>query len=242
MATKRLSLRDRNKAAIALPEADFVDAPAPESTEPVAAPEPAPDASPSGDAQLEGADQSPTEVVPAAPAQEPARVAAPASPPSRRSGPKRQAARASSPAAAPAAASTDRGRFGIYFRSQPDEFNDARAAYLADWSRGGNASTFAEWVAGALEEHADRTPAERARLARDLGDGVTGGSTRSFVVPEAVSARVRGAISKDNSHGRWPSASSWAGDAIAVAVDRAREAAGGHLPTPPARLPKRLTR
>lgn len=45
----------------------------------------------------------------------------------------------------PPAGAGERTRIGIYL--QPSEFEDAKAAYLADWSNGGRADTFAGWVA-----------------------------------------------------------------------------------------------
>ena len=54
--------------------------------------------------------------------------------------------------------------------------------------------------------------------------------------------RMRSAITADQQAGRWPSDSAWSAEAIALAVDEARKANGGTLPTPPARLPNRLVR
>lgn len=141
-------------------------------------------------------------------------------------------------AAAPA---DDIGRIGIYLT--PMEFDDARGAYLADWTNGGDADTFARWIAGALDVHAARTPKRRAdddRL-RGRSDARTG-STRSFSIPTATLQRMRAAISADQQAGRWPSDSAWCAEAIAIAVDEARRANGGTLPTPPSRLPNRLVR
>lgn len=139
------------------------------------------------------------------------------------------------------AAAEDTGRIGIYLT--PAEFDDARGAYLADWTNGGDADTFARWIAGALDAHAARTPKRRAdddRL-RGRSDERTG-STRSFSIPTATLHRMRAAITADQKAGRWPSDSAWCAEAIAIAVDEARRANGGTLPTPPARLPNRLVR
>ena len=153
--------------------------------------------------------------------------------------------RASTPKAptkkpAPTAA-TGTDRLGIYLT--PAEINDARAAYLADWSNGGDADSFARWIAAAIDTHAARTPKQRAdrdRL-RTRSEERTG-SSRSFSIPIASMQRMRAAISADQKAGRWPSDSAWCAEAMALAVDAAREANGGVLPTPPARLPNRLVR
>lgn len=130
-------------------------------------------------------------------------------------------------------------RVGIYLTRE--EFDDARAAYLADWTAGGEADTFARWVAQVLEEHAARSPQERAKVARPTEDG-RGGSTRSVAVPTDTIRRMRAAIAEDQRHGRWPTDSGWCGDALAAAAARARAANGGSLAAPPARLPNRLIR
>lgn len=139
------------------------------------------------------------------------------------------------------AGAEDTARLGIYLT--PDEFNDARASYLADWANGGDADTFARWIAGALDHHAARTAKQRAARDRLRGrsDERTG-STRSFSIPTSSMQRMRAAITADQQAGRWPSDSAWCAEAIALAVDEARTANGGTLPTPPARLPNRLVR
>lgn len=135
----------------------------------------------------------------------------------------------------------DTARLGIYLT--PVEFDDARASYLADWANGGDADTFARWIAGALDRHAARNPKQRAARDRLRGrsDARTG-STRSFSIPTSTMQRMRAAITADQQAGRWPSDSAWCAEAIALAVDDARKANGGTLPTPPVRLPNRLVR
>lgn len=135
----------------------------------------------------------------------------------------------------------DTARLGIYLT--PVEFDDARASYLADWANGGDADTFARWIAGALDRHAARTAKQRAARDRLRGrsDARTG-STRSFSIPTSTMQRMRAAITADQQAGRWPSDSAWCAEAIALAVEDARKANGGTLPTPPARLPNRLVR
>lgn len=156
----------------------------------------------------------------------------PAAPRKQAAAPRRQ------PVAAPGG-ETD--RLGIYL--SPAEFTNAKAGYLADWSNGGTADTFARWIAAALDTHADRSPQERAERGRlRVRAGERTGSTRSFSIPSTTMQRMRAAITADQQAGRWPSDSAWCGEAIALAVDAAREANGGTLPTPPDRLPNRLVR
>jgi len=138
------------------------------------------------------------------------------------------------------AAAGETARLGIYLT--PQEFDDAKAAYLADWSNGGQADTFARWIAAALDTYASRTPKQRAGAPpRGRAEERTG-STRSFSIPTDTMARMRAAITADQQAGRWPSDSAWCGEAIAAAVDLARAQNGGSLPTPPPRLPNRLVR
>lgn len=136
---------------------------------------------------------------------------------------------------------SDTTRLGIYIT--PEEYDAAKSAYLADWQHGGQADTFTKWIGAALEAHAARSTTERARLARHGGRSESRtGASRSFNVPSDTGDRMRAAINEDQAAGRWPSDSAWGGDAIAAAVDRAREQAGGVLPQAPARLPNRLRR
>lgn len=133
-------------------------------------------------------------------------------------------------------------RLGVYLT--PGEFDSAKAGYLADFTHGGQADTFARWVAAAIGTHAARTPTQRAELAQPpkaRADRRTG-SSRSFSVPADTVTRMRAAITADQHADRWLSASAWCGQAIALAVDAARAQAGGTLPTPPPRLPNRLIR
>lgn len=149
-----------------------------------------------------------------------------------------------SPAAgrrAVSAAASETARLGIYL--SPAEFDDAKAAYLTDWTHGGVADTFARWIAAAIDTHAGRTPKQRTARAQPKGRAeARTGSTRSFAIPTDTMARMRAAINADQQAGRWPSDSAWCGEAIRIAVDAARTGNGGTLPTPPARLPNRLVR
>lgn len=106
----------------------------------------------------------------------------------------------------------------------------------------GEADTFARWIAAAIDTYARRTPEQRAGAKpRGRAEKRTG-SSRSFAIPTDTVARMRAAITADQQAGRWPSDSAWCGEAIAAAVDQARNQAGGSLPTPPPRLPNRLVR
>ncbi len=144
------------------------------------------------------------------------------------------------PRKAATAAASDTARLGIYLT--PEEFDDAKAGYLADWSNGGEADTFGKWIAAAIEAYAARTPKQRAAAPpRGRAEERTG-ATRSFAIPSDTVGRMRAAITADQQAGRWPSDSAWCGEAIAAAVDQARDQNGGTLPTPPPRLPNRLVR
>lgn len=223
-ARKRKSLRDRNVAAIAGEPDKAAEDPRPESV-PV---EDEPRGT-TGQVQLEEAhkvESRPPELV-----EDLARV-------SRISAGVETDAPQTAPAATGGPAS---GRVGTYLT--PDEFESAKGAYLADWNNGGDANTFTRWVTDAIEAHARLTPEQRAGLAKVRGraDHRTGAS-RSFTIPDDTITRMRQAIAADNAAGSWPTASAWCGDAIAAAVDRARDLNRGALPTPPPRLPKLLTR
>lgn len=208
----RRSLRDRNRAAIALD---------PEN------PDLEPSAEPRSSAEPPSVAETATEPVDAPP--QPAKATTTA-PPAKRPAKARQAATAASSTA----------RLGIYLT--PEEFDDAKAAYLADWTSGGEADTFARWIAAAIDTYARRTPKQRANAKpRGRAEERTG-STRSFAIPTDTVARMRAAITADQQAGRWPSDSAWCSEAIASAVDAARTKNDGSLPTPPPRLPNRLVR
>lgn len=131
-------------------------------------------------------------------------------------------------------------RVGIYFH--PEEFDRAKAAYLADWQHGGQADTFARWIAAAMDSHARRTPQERAELAKPRPPGQGSGGSRSFSLPADSVTRMRAAIAADQAENRWPTDSGWCGEAINAAADLAERKSGGKLPPAPPRLPNRLTR
>lgn len=143
--------------------------------------------------------------------------------------------------AKPAATAGEVSRLGIYLT--PEQFTDAKAAYLADWINGGESNTFTRWIGEVLTTHAQRTPQERAECSMLRGRSTERtGSSRSFNVPTSAVQQMRAAITADHEVGRWPSDSAWCAEAIDRAIEAAKEKNSGTLPTPPARLPNRLTR
>lgn len=133
-------------------------------------------------------------------------------------------------------------RLGIYLT--PEQFNNSKAAYLADWSNGGEANTFTNWIGEALTTHAKRSIQERQKNAveRPARAEKRTGSSRSFNVPTVAIERMRAAISQEHEEGRWLSDSAWCGEAIDAAISEAQKRNGGSLPVPPERLPNRLVR
>lgn len=212
MPQKRRTLGDRNRASIALDPTPDREA----TAEPGSS-----STTTAGDTNEEQPAQAPQ-----APANASTRARAP-----RKPAPARTAA---------TAAVSSTARLGIYLT--PEEFDDAKAAYLADWTHGGEADTFARWIAAAIEAYAGRTPKQRSTATPRGRARERTGSTRSFSIPTDTVARMRAAISADQQAGRWPSDSAWCGEAIAHAVDQARTQNEGSLPTPPPRLPNRLVR
>ena len=128
-------------------------------------------------------------------------------------------------------------RIAIYLR--PGELGDARAAYLADWRAVGLDDSLRSWVERQVAAYAALEPAQRAGARRPAAEGDR--VPRTFDVDEDVIAAAYAAMHADQvAHGTWDSASTWFGDALAYAVRRARDR-DGELPTPPARLPPRMS-
>lgn len=125
---------------------------------------------------------------------------------------------------------------------QAREFTAAKSAYIGDWTSGGDADTFAKWIASALNKHAERPAQQRAAGARPERTAPGRGITRSFDLPTDTTDRMREAIIDDRQVGRRVSLSDWCGDAVHAAVQEAQHRAGGVLPVPPTRLPNRLIR
>lgn len=123
-------------------------------------------------------------------------------------------------------------------------FEDARAAYLTDWTLGGTADTLGGWMGQALTTHAHRTPQERRALADARATAGGGGDliNRLVPVPDHALQDMRTGITADQDSNRWLSDSRWAVEAIDAAIDTTRAATGGQLLQPPKRLPNRLVR
>ena len=118
----------------------------------------------------------------------------------------------------------------------PETYQQAKAAFLADWHAGGGADTFGDWIAGACLQHAHLTPQQRA----DHPVTQPSGQPRSFTIGAQARAAVDAAITADATAGYWTTRSAWVLTAITTAIQHARHRAGGTLPTPPDRLPGRL--
>ena len=118
----------------------------------------------------------------------------------------------------------------------PKIYQQAKAAFLADWHAGGTADTFGDWIAGACLRHAHLTPQQRA----DHPVTQPSGQPRSFTVGVEARAAVDAAIAADSTAGYWTTRSAWVLTAIDAAITTAQNRAGGTLPTPPDRLPGRL--
>ena len=81
----------------------------------------------------------------------------------------------------PTASLSETARIGMYLT--PEEFEAAKGAYLADWTHGGAADTFARWIGAAIDTHSRRTPQQRAERGRPRGRAEERtGSTRSFSI------------------------------------------------------------
>lgn len=181
------------------------------------------------------------EETPATQVAAPAPMAPAAAPKAAPVAPKAKATPAAKETAAPADTAGEVARVGIYLT--PEQFTGAKAAYLADWLNGGEANTFTRWIGEVLSTHAQRTPQERAERSMLRGRSTERtGSSRSFNVPTSAVEQMRAAITADHAVGRWPSDSAWCAEAIDLATEAAKEKNGGTLPTPPVRLPNRLTR
>ncbi|WP_341925245.1 hypothetical protein [Nocardioides psychrotolerans] len=139
-------------------------------------------------------------------------------------------------------------RIGIYWK--PSLWALARSAYVADLDHDpGSPDAFVSWLGRALEQHAERTPAQRVALAGDLQlQNVTGsGFTRSHPLPVRTIELIEEAVIADRRElGRVVSRSAFTAEAVVAAAQAARERLGRPLPPPPARLsnrpPRRPTR
>ena len=133
-------------------------------------------------------------------------------------------------------------RLGTYWHRPT--FDAARSAYLVDLDHDPTpATSFARWIAKVIRAHAELTPQARAMAAAAAPSEPSTGSgfSRSFDIPTDVITMMTEAITADRREGsgRVMGASQFAGEAIRVAISKARSLAGGQLPPAPARLPNK---
>ncbi|MFI7582034.1 hypothetical protein [Kocuria kalidii] len=134
-------------------------------------------------------------------------------------------------------------RLGLYLRQGTLE--GAKSAYVADLDiLTDPPSSFARWIAGALDAHIGRTPADRAQLAEAHPDPEEGnrGVNRAFILPVDTIAGMEETTGIDRRAGRMQSVSQLAAEALRIAIYEARERNGGTLPVAPKRLPNKPTR
>lgn len=216
----RKSLKDRNKAAITGPVAEPVVDPASEQGE-----EPA--------------------VAPAAEAPAPVAEERGTSQPAALETGERAVATTDRGGAArrPQALPAGTARLGLYLRQATLE--GAKSAYVADLDTLGEPPTsFARWIATALDIHAGRTPAQRAQLAQAHPDPEEGkrGVNRAFILPVDTIAKMEETTGIDRRAGRMQSVSQLAAEALRIAIEESKQRNGGSLPVAPKRLPNKPTR
>lgn len=134
-------------------------------------------------------------------------------------------------------------RLGLYLRQATLE--GAKSAYVADLDTLADPPTsFARWIAAALDAHAARTPADRARLAEAHPDPEEGkrGVNRAFILPVDTITRMEETTGIDRRAGRMQSVSQLAAEALRIAIEDARVRNGGSLPIAPKRLPNKPVR
>ena len=133
-------------------------------------------------------------------------------------------------------------RVGLYF--QPETFNLARSAYMADLDTLGAAAedSFARWIARSMMEFAGQSTSARQQIVAQLDPVVSHGAgfTRSVFLPKAVLDARDVAIATDRRSGghAW-SRSGFSTDAIRHSIQQAAARNGGELPPPPSRLPNK---
>lgn len=134
-------------------------------------------------------------------------------------------------------------RLGLYLRHGTLE--GAKSAYVADLDTLSNPPTsFARWIATALDTYTGRTPAERAQLAGAHPDPEEGnrGVNRTFILPVDTIAKMEETTGIDRRAGRMQSVSQLAAETLRIAIREATQRNGGSLPVPPKRLPNKPTR
>lgn len=135
---------------------------------------------------------------------------------------------------------TERALIAVYMPRET--YNAARAAFISDFHHGGNIDTWIDWVSTAIQTHAKRTPATRAKISPERPRSATRGVSRELRITTAAHEAMTRALAADHAHGRYTHPSGWVYDALEAATEASRQAAGGTLPEPPARLPRRLIR
>ncbi len=133
-------------------------------------------------------------------------------------------------------------RFALSISLRPEELEAAKAAYMADWMHQGRYDGFPRWIGAAIREHANLTPEQRAQVEAARPPKQTKrGVKRVFLMdPHDVKILRQGLRQDLTVTGRYSSEANWCADAMRVAVDLARERAGGTLPKAPSRLPNRM--
>jgi len=133
-------------------------------------------------------------------------------------------------------------QLGVYWpRSSWDL---ARSTYVADLDTDPDSpAVFADWLAGVIERHATRTPAERAHVADQIRDAEEGrGSSKAHRVGRTTIDQLESAIVDDRRHGRIVSRSAFVREAVHAASKATRARLGRPLPPAPARLSNRPPR
>jgi hypothetical protein len=149
----------------------------------------------------------------------------------------------SGPARRPQVLPAGTARLGLYLRQATLE--RAKSAYVADLDTLTNPPTsFARWIATALDTHAGRTPADRAKLAEAHPDPEEGkrGVNRAFILPVDTITTMEKTTGIDRRAGRMQSVSQLAAEALRIAIEESRVRNGGSLPIAPKRLPNKPTR
>jgi hypothetical protein len=134
-------------------------------------------------------------------------------------------------------------QLGVYWPAE--SWDLARSAYVADLDADPDSpASFAGWLGRALEQHAARSPAERAAAGEQPPERSPGrGTSRGHRVGQAVIDAVEQAIVVDRRElGRVVSRSGFALEAVAAAASQARRRLGRPLPPPPRRLASRPPR